>query len=90
MIQIFISGTPMTFQISNEKASLNYEKDYNPGNIFRHPCLGKIRCDEFILNEDGNIIEIICSLVRGGIPPYDPPGGASPPPLFFEMGVKKG
>ena len=54
----------MTFQISNEEASFNHEKDYNPGNIFRHPCLGKIRCDEFILNEDGKIIEIICSIVH--------------------------
>lgn len=62
MIPVYIQGTPIQYTIHDQKASLEKPCEYSPGNVFIHEILGKIRCEEFQLNEKGDIQKVLCSI----------------------------
>lgn len=63
-IPIFIQGTPMRFLVNADRVAVNDDSNvcYVPGKIFKHQDLGYLRTEEIIIDEEGDIVQVICSI----------------------------
>jgi len=68
-IPVFITGTPMTFNVPREDVyptiTFQGKECYAPRKQIRHPSLGMLFCESIILDLDGEPDRVMCSVVRG-------------------------
>lgn len=66
-IPVHVEGTPIWYNITKDafawEKKPSSETKYIPGEIV-HTCLGRLRCEEARLTEDGMPAQIICSVVN--------------------------
>lgn len=67
MIEVNIIGTPIRYKIKDNEFKIidfrNEDKTYSPGKIVK-TCLGRLRCEEVLFNEEGEAYKMNCSVVR--------------------------
>jgi hypothetical protein len=60
MIPVYITGTPMTFSLSDNAA---IKSKMAVGEIYKHSSIGKLFCNDVQKDKDGKISQIYCSIM---------------------------